>query len=552
MNFESISRREPTHIRSSQPDWDNSQQNSSTLRAGLTIVWKGRLILAAFLLTGMLLTSAYALLAPPVYQSTATLILQPTRTVDNKGLDTPPGDLDLIRVDSELSIIKSERLLFYVFEKLDLARTSPSSAKPSTTLLERAKSLLNVFNWFSGSSGEAGTATEQKTSPVTNPMAGYETFAGRVSAQRIGQSFVIAITYSSPDAHESTKIANSVASAYLFQSVERKYKLALAGAEVLQGRLNALSAEVNATSRAVATGTLPDVPIPDADARIIGAPQVPLLPAAPKKRIVIAFGAVLGLTLGIGFLAMRALFDRRVHDERDLVAETGIPCLGVLPITITDKGSSMPLSAFEFLRPDQRLPYISAIRDLRTTIELTFPPAKRPGNFVVAIACCDEFGTGLHIAAGLSELIVRSGRHASILYDNDPQPARMNGTPAIPSLADAVLNGKSLSEAVLRTNSEIAAVPIHSPIQDVNLYADFQSPTARRIVESISSHGDLIIALPALSKSAIGLALSTYADAVIIVAVAEKSTKDDVMETYKRFHQIGANVIGTVIGKSNA
>ena len=555
MNIEGISRLEPTPVGADRMRRENLSRGASTLRTGLAIAWRGKVLLAGFTLIGICIASAYALMATPVYQSTATLILQPSRTIDNKGLDTPPGDLDLIRVDSELSIIKSERLLSYVFEKLHLAGKTQRAGTPSATIDKGSTSLLGGFNWFLRLSDSTETDARSQQSQNSAQRAAYEAFAARVSATRIGQSFVIAITYSSPDAQESARNANALASAYLLQSIESKYKLAMAGGEVLQGRLQTLASEVDIATQAVVAGALPERPTPDADARVIGAPQVPLQPSSPKKRIAIAFGAVLGLALGIVFITLRAVFDKRVRDAKDLAEETGIPTLGTLPIALTDAAAarhSTPHAAFDALPPDERARAIAAIRDLRTTIELTSRANRRTGNLVLAVAGCDDQASGLQIAAGLSELINRGGRNATVLFDNDPWQGVVVGTPAPASLADAVINSKSLTDSVLRTNSEIMTIPIHSPIEDINLYADFQSPAAKRVMDVIGNHGDLIMALPSLSKSAIGLALATYADAVIIVAIADKSTKDDVLETYNRFHRAGANVIGTVVGTSDA
>lgn len=555
MNIEGISRLEPTPVSANTMRRESLSRGASTLHTGLALAWRGKTILAVFTLIGICIASAYALLATPVYQSTATLILQPSRTIDNKGLDTPPGDLDLIRVDSELSIIKSERLLSYVFEELHLAEKAQPAATPGTEIDNGSRSLLGIFSWFSRSSGAAGNEASSAQSQSSAQRAAYEAFAARVSAARIGQSFVIAITYSSPDAQESARNANALASAYLLQSIESKYKLAMAGGEVLQGRLQTLAGEVDTATQAVASGTLPEKPTPDADARVIGAPQIPLQPSSPKKRIAIAFGAVLGLALGIVFITLRAVFDKRVRDAKALAEETGIPTLGTLPIALTDAGiarHSTPHAAFNTLQPDERARSIAAIRDLRTTIELTSRSTRRTGNLILAVAGCDDQASGLQIAAGLSELINRGGRNATVLFDNDPWQGVVVGSPAPPSLADAVINSKSLTDSVLRSNTEIMTIPIHSPIEDINLYADFQSPAAKRVMDVIANHGDLIMALPSLSKSAIGLALATYADAVIIVAIADKSTKDDVLETYHRFHRAGANVIGTVVGTPDA
>lgn len=67
------------------------------------------------------------------------------------------------------------------------------------------------------------------------------------------------------------------------------------------------------------------------NASIIDKADVSDKPIRPKRVLVIALGAALGLILGLAATQASALFSRRVRDPKHLEAVVGVPMLGVLP-----------------------------------------------------------------------------------------------------------------------------------------------------------------------------------------------------------------------------
>ena len=82
---------------------------------------------------------------------------------------------------------------------------------------------------------DAGAATAADATEELRQIA-FLNFANRLTARRVGQSYVIEIAYSSSDPALAARVANAAASAYLLQSVEFKADAAASGAEFLQGR----------------------------------------------------------------------------------------------------------------------------------------------------------------------------------------------------------------------------------------------------------------------------------------------------------------------------
>ena len=143
------------------------------------------------------------------------------------------------------------------------------------------------------------------------------------------------------------------------------------GAEIIQARVNALSAQAKAAAAAVAAGAIPDSPTPDADARIIGAALQPLTPSAPRVGLIIALGGILGLTSGFLAVALASALDRSIRTPEDLTRATGLACLATVPEVSRGTGLSRAFAA--------------AIRDLRTSIMVAYSSKRREGNFAVAL-----------------------------------------------------------------------------------------------------------------------------------------------------------------------
>jgi succinoglycan biosynthesis transport protein ExoP len=528
----------------------------------LALQHKAKLIVCTAV--GIGLAAFYAHSLPRVYTATASILLEPHRPTLASSQDAQ--SLDPNRADSELQIIRSERLLSAVFDSLDLANSpelGPQPPRMRDIVVSNAERVLNGL-WSKITGSEAGnaprpadTTTSRNAAPTADGhQAAFQNFAQHLDVRRLGQSYVIEISYSSSDPALAARIANAAVSGYVLQAVTSKEEMAQAGTEVLQWRLDALAAQVDAATDAMKQGTLPAIPTPDGDARIIGAAQAPLAPSGPRTTLITALGGILGLLCGFSFIALNLALDRKVRNGKDLTRDTGIPCLGTLPDAASRAGVfrgsySKRISVF-VNQPGNA--YAVAIRDLRTSIEIACSAIRNERGIVVAITGW-ETGTGVStLCLSLAQFINRSGRHITLFNAEanpaelgDDDPARLVTT----SLADALI-GDMRPEQVIFANGRgdghgIAVLPIHSTNALTNLYVDFRDRRVGRIVETARARGDVLLGLPPVGGSTDALALAVHADAVLIVARAGRTTTDQVNDALQQLRRSGANVVGTVI-----
>jgi Mrp family chromosome partitioning ATPase len=367
----------------------------------------------------------------------------------------------------------------------------------------------------------------------------------RLNARRVGQSFVIEIEYSSSDPKLPARVANAAVSGYIYQTVAFKEQIARAGTEALQGRLDSLARQVDAAREAMHAGALPAIATPDADARIIGAALPPLGPSAPRKSLIVALGGVLGLLIGFGVVFVRMALDRRVRSAKELAREIEVRCLGSIPDVPGAEGVPWHITS------PQQQKFVAAIRDLRTSVEIACTSLRNEKSIVIAIVGWTP-GAGVStLCASLAQLISRGGRHVTLFKAADGEDARASGDnlPAV-SLAGAAFAGLMPEQLSFEDVGGVAVLPIHSRDANANLFTDFRNPRVRRIFEAARSRGDVLLDLPALRHSMDALALASYADVVLVVARAGKTTIEEASEAVQLLRRAGANVVGTVINRT--
>ncbi|WP_162003267.1 lipopolysaccharide biosynthesis protein [Microvirga tunisiensis] len=459
--------------------------------------------------------------------------------------------LDANQAETELQVIKSERLLTYVFESQNLGKHS-DFAFQSPSMFSRMRGYIQAA--LSNEPTRPPTAEESRQIAFAN-------FAARVDVRRIGQSYVVDVSFTSSDRELAPRVANAIASAYLWQSLASKTDKARNGAEFVQGRLNALSAQVSAAAAAVAAGTLPTTAVPDADSRVIGAAVQPLGPSAPRRGLIIALGAIIGLTTGFIILIVSQVFDRRIRTREVLIHATGLPCLAIVPEVRRWKGvsrlSEKDMCSLVSLRPEGE--FAAAIRDIRTSIMLARSSRQGHGNDVVALVSWTRDAGCTLICANLAHIVRESGAKVTIvdadirqkgwsLADQSPQAA----ISAPLTLADALTSDTPVNESDLLEFEGIALLPGRSSSSRINQLAYLSTPKMAQIFDMARNRSEVLLDLPPLCVGADARAAAQYADVVVLVAAAGRTTRDELAAAVQTLKSAGANVIGAVLNRAGA
>lgn len=518
------------------------------VRAVFVIAKRHWFKLLAWLITCVALAAVYAYTIPPSYTATATILLDPRRPASAPAQENAAlPSLDMPRAEGELEVIRSERLLSQVFERLNLSqdpefgfRQPDAAAAP-----ERNRITARILEAFSSADRNADPAEVARQSAFAN-------FASKVTVRRVGQSYVVEVSFTARSPTLARRVANATVSAYLLQSVSLKADAARNGAEFIQARINALTNQTNAAAAAVAGGTLPDIPMPDADARIIGAALQPLTPSAPRPKLIIAFGVVLGI---IGsFFAVVAIhaFDRRIRTADTLTRTTGLPCLASVPQTKRLKGLSklteVDMRAIASSNPHDA--FATAIRNLRTSINLAFASGEPNGNYAVAFVSWDRNAGCSLICSSLARILHCGGKPVTVIDTDIHVRGRSAGETADGvSLADLLTNGAHFDERSFQNVDGVGLLPARAKDAGTNYLADLGTPELAQIVSNRRQAGNVLIDMPPLCEIADAKAAAIRADAVVLVVAAGRTTIEEATEAVAALKSAGANVIGAVINR---
>ncbi len=524
----------------------------SLLRSMLALGLHHHRILIACSAAGVILAGIYAYTQPPTFNATATLLLEPRQSAaTGQEFGTQQG-LDLNRADSELQTIRSERLLSEVFASLDLAGTAQI---PAPLDADDVRSSLEAGQLSTSPTTRAGRSVSDDMPSGSNRLAdeaeraAFLEFARHVDARRVGQSFVIEISYSSPDPKLPARVANAVVSGYIFQAVSFKEQTARAGTEALQGRLDALSRQVEAARQSMHIGALPSIPTPDSDARIIGAALPPLAPSGPRRKLIMLLGGLLGVFGGAAAITLRLALDRKVRNASDLSRELGVLCLGSIPDT--PGMNSVPWH----IDGQQQQMFVSAIHDIRTSIEIACLKLSADRGIAVAMVSWAPNTGVTTICSALAQLIDRGGRRVTLYQASQAStlsPSATDESQTSKSLADAAFTNTPLEKIAFFKVGGVAVLPIHSDDPNANLFSHFRTRRVQEIVEASREMGDIIFDLPPLQRSMDALALAAFADVVVVVARANETSFEEVSEAFQLLRRAGGNVIGTIINRTRS
>ena len=143
------------------------------------------------------------------------------------------NSLDSARVESEVEVLRSDSIALAVVKELKLTDDPEFfNNKPSLWSL--------IFGGIFGSPSQ----------DVRNRIA-VATLKGNLTVRRVGLTYVLEVSFRSPDREKAARIANAIAQAYVTDQLNIKYESARRASDWLQQRIAELRNQSNTAARAV-------------------------------------------------------------------------------------------------------------------------------------------------------------------------------------------------------------------------------------------------------------------------------------------------------------
>ncbi len=207
-------------------------------------VWSCRwLVLACMLVAGMAAV-LFILLATPRYTAHTQVFIE-TRTP--LALREPASErtspIDAPEVESQLILLRSEQIAEKTVRRLGLVEDdefAPEAGKPGPL----ARLIAYVRNLL----GRKRAATTADDPEIAARNAAANVLRERMTARRLDISYVIEISFTAASPEKAARIANGIAETYIEDQLETRAQAARLGAQWLEGRIDDLRREMNASA----------------------------------------------------------------------------------------------------------------------------------------------------------------------------------------------------------------------------------------------------------------------------------------------------------------
>jgi capsular exopolysaccharide synthesis family protein len=290
--------------------------------------------------------------------------------------------------------------------------------------------------------------------------------------------------------------------------------------------------------------------------KIIDPPTLPVSPVYPRKKVIMGSGALLGLFLAILGVLVAEHFDNKVRTVEDIENKLKLTSLGVVPDYRRMKGPGPDLKSgkpLEFVVYDQpKLPFSEAIRNVKTGILLSTPPAESK-TIVITSSTPQEGKTFLSVAIATA---MSSGDRKTLLIDADMRKPRMGqvfgersgGVGLSSLLTDGnVKPGNAIRKSRIPGLHYLPAGPT-PPNPSMLLEARRMSSLMERVREFFDV---VIVDTPPLLGFSDAQILAQEADGVVVVVRQGEIPIDGLREVKSLVHLTKGKILGVVLNMAS-
>lgn len=284
--------------------------------------------------------------------------------------------------------------------------------------------------------------------------------------------------------------------------------------------------------------------------RLVDSARVPEEPVKPKKPLIVAFAAILGVLTGVLAAFVRNALYGGITDPQDIESHTGLNVYGSVPLSVQQTSLSgaiqarrdgIHLLASHF--PNE--PSIESLRSLRTSIQFAMLDASN--NRVLLTGPTPGVGKSF-VSANLAAVLANGGKRV-LLIDGDMRRGYLNqyfGKTRSPGLSDILVGRASADEAIHRNvvdRLDFLSMGTIPPNPAELLLNDRMSV----MLDSLSSRYDIVLVdTPPVLAVADTAILAAQCGTVLLVTRFAKTTVGEVTECAKQLRQANAVVKGVV------
>ncbi len=217
------------------------------------IILKRKWVLVTFTCTLVVIAGIISFLATPMYESTATLLIEEDRSrvlsmEETFGYESPVVS-DFRFFYTQLRLIKSRSLAERVAKKLNLLSRPEfgGGSGKKKSLLTPIKNII-TFKWITSrkKSEEGGSSSLYPSDPYSDIAKAIQ---GKIEARPIRDTKLVEITYSSASPLLAAEIVNTLAEEFIIFSIEKRYERTQQASDFLNTQIASLREELTTKTR---------------------------------------------------------------------------------------------------------------------------------------------------------------------------------------------------------------------------------------------------------------------------------------------------------------
>lgn len=220
------------------------------------IIVKRRWTVLSVMVAGLALAVIQTMMTTPLYQATATIQIdyEPLRVVNAEGV-LPQSDYTYL--PTQLEVLRSRSLAERVVRHMGLAEGDPVAMQPSPLAAFFRSLFLAPAEPAAEAAAEASAAP--RAAPEVDEAArerarieGMTSFVrGGTAVELVGDSRLVRISFTSPDAELSARVANGIAEAYIESNLDRRMDASSFATKFLETSLADTKAKLEQSERAL-------------------------------------------------------------------------------------------------------------------------------------------------------------------------------------------------------------------------------------------------------------------------------------------------------------
>jgi Mrp family chromosome partitioning ATPase/capsular polysaccharide biosynthesis protein len=535
-----------------------SEQDLVTLDGMLAVFKRSlwRILMVIALMVGA--ATAYVIMTPRGYTSAAQIMIEPQK---QQFIWQTPGLLDLTvdnaQVESQVEVLRSERIASEVIDRLNLTQDVEFRASQAQSTFEQHRHAVAAF---------------------VNALA----------ARRIGQSYIIEVSFSSLDPEKAARITNAIAEAYIQDQLQAKTDAARQASQWMEERLTELGRELNLAANAVhefktangiadrndGRGLLIDKlteleakteayrklyesllqrmaenqqqeSFPVSNARVIASAATPLVPSHPRTKLILALALLMGTAAGIGLALVGHTLDRSLRSERQVRHDLGIDCLGSVPLLRS--GETAPAGGDNPVIDAQFSEYADALRCIKVSIDAA---CRQHPNWRLGLVSADPAEGKAALAIGLADLFAAAGNRTLLVDANLREPAlsRRLAPGVRTGLLNALLELHDEPAILSDPKTNVHFLPAGDGVPVSNSADLLGSPAACAVMSQLRERFDAILVdLPSLARTPDARVIGGALDGCILVVQWGTTSVEVLKNVLTRIEAAQINLLGAVI-----